>query len=224
MSTRIRAGAAVVLGLAIAACSSSATTMPAAPSPPSAGARSTPGSDTPSESVASPTPSPAPQTPAAAGSPAATAGPPVVTDTQDGFRLVLTLPTTTVPASEPIAGEALLTATDGRETNVAGSGSGLIGFTFEEIGGTRSMGGAMRSNCRAYTLPAGEGFRSSLRPSAAWSDADPNADFYRSFAQASVVRLPAGAWRITAFASFMGAGCTQPPHDLAVSTVVVVTP
>ncbi len=140
------------------------------------------GGPEPSVQPLSQAPSPAMQSPTPAPSPAATAGPTEATDTRDGFRLVLTLPATTVPASLPVAGEALLTTVDGRVASLAGSGSGLIGFTFEEIGGTRMMGGMMTSDCHPYTIAAGDEYRISLRPSAAWSEDDPNADFYRTFA------------------------------------------
>ena len=159
-----------------------------------------------------------------APSPAVTAGPAEASDREGRFQLVLSLPSMTFPASEPITGEAVLTTLDGSGAGIAGSGGGVIAFSFSEIGGSRSMGFAMTSDCSPHTVPAGGGLRSSLRPSGAWSDDDPNADFYRAFAQGSDVRLPAGAWRITAHAVFMGAGCVQPEHTLEASTVVVVTP
>ena len=151
-------------------------------------------------------------------------GPANASDRDAGFQLSLSMPGLTFPASEPITGEAVLTTLDGSGADIAGSGGGVIGFSFSEIGGTRSMGVAMTSDCSPHTIPAGGGLRTSLRPSGGWSEDDPNAAFYRAFAQGSDVRLPAGAWRITAHAVFAGAGCTQPEHTLEASTVVVVTP
>lgn len=173
-----------------------------------------------------------PQSPATSGdvqptsvpSPAAAPGPVTVSVTRDGYRLVLTMPTTTVPGSEPVTGEAVLTTVDGREADIAGSGGGVIGFAYREIGGTRSMDGPMTADCAPHRIPAGAGLHRALYPSAAWTEDDPNAAFYRAFTQNPEIRLPAGAWQITAVAVFMGAGCTKPQHVLEVSTVVVVTP
>lgn len=147
-----------------------------------------------------------------------------VLDTESNFQLRLSLPASTFRAREPITGEARLTTVDGRAAGIAGSGSGVIGFSFREIGGTRSMGGVMTSDCAPHTIPAGGGLRAGLRPAAAFSGDDPNADFYRAFSLASDVRLPAGTWEITAHARFMSAGCNQPEHDLSAPIVVTVTP
>jgi hypothetical protein len=155
---------------------------------------------------------------------AATAGPTEVIDTRDGFHLILRLPAATFLASEPVTGEAVLTSTDGHEAEIGGSGSGPITFAYEEIGGTRSMSGVSDTDCSRYKLTADDGFRSGLRPAGAWSEDDPNADFYRDFAQSTAVRLPAGAWRITARASFVDWPCAPPVHDLEASTVIVVAP
>jgi hypothetical protein len=169
-------------------------------------------------------------------SPAATPGPAEVSDTEDRYRLVLTLAATTVPASEPVTGEAVLTTTDGLDADISGSGGGVFGFSYREIGGTRSMGYAMTADCAPHTIPAEGGLRSWLEPSGAWSEGDPDADFYRAFAHGPDadfyrafahgpdVRLPAGAWQVTAHAVFVGAGCTLPERTLEASTVVVVTP
>lgn len=178
-----------------------------------------------------PAPSAAPPVPAPSDTPAPTAvadpgvpGPAQAVDTEGRFRLVLGLAAVIVRAGEPVEGQAALTTVDGQEAAIAGSGGGVIGYSFTEIGGPRSMGGVMTSDCAPHTIPAGGALRSPLRPSAAWSEDDPNAAFYRAFAQRPDVRLPPGAWRITAHAQFLGAGCTRPLHRLEVSTVVLVTP
>lgn len=172
-----------------------------------------------------PTPSPVDTVqPTAEASPTVSAGPADAFDRDGRFQLLLSLPASTFPASEPITGEAVLTAMDGREAGIAGSGGGVIGFSFREIGGARSMGGVMTSDCAPHTIPAGGDLRANLRPVAAWSADDPNADFYRTFGEASEVWLPAGTWEIAAHAVFVGPGCTQPEHNLEASTVVVVTP
>lgn len=156
--------------------------------------------------------------------PAATPGPVEVSDTEERYRLVLTLDATTVPTSEPVTGEAVLTTTDGLDADISGSGGGVFGFSYREIGGTRTMGYAMTADCAPHTIPAEGGLRSTLKPSGAWSEDDPNAGFYRTFTHRPDVRLPAGAWQVTAHAVFIGAGCTLPERNLEASTVVVVTP
>jgi hypothetical protein len=86
------------------------------------------------------------------------------------------------------------------------------------------MDAAWTDDCVPWTIGADSPLTAELLPSAGWSADDPDADFYEAFANASDVRLPEGAWIITATASFLGPGCTMPVHDLAASTLVVVTP
>jgi hypothetical protein len=174
---------------------------------------------------AAPGPSPSPEPdPTAVPKPEVTPGPASVLASTGPVQLELELPRTTFSTSEPITGQGILSTTDGTDLAVAGSGSGLITFSYTEIGGTRSMGGEATADCQPYLIGAADPITSQLTNGAGWSEDDPNAAFYEAFAMAPDVRLPPGAWRITARATFLGAGCTMPERDLRASTVVVVTP
>jgi hypothetical protein len=176
-------------------------------------------------STPAPTPAPsAPPDPTVIPMPVVTAGPATVSDADGPFQLELQLPRTSFSASEPVTGQAVLSTTDGKDAAVAGSGSGLVHFSYEEIGGTRRMGAAWTDDCTPWTIPADDPLATDLRPAGDWSEDDPNAAFYKAFATAPNVRLPLGAWIITATASFLGPGCTMPVHDLEASTLVVITP
>lgn len=198
---RVVAAGAMLLAMALivaGACGSPASSVPSVPAAPPADPTVVPN--------AVPTP-----------------GPTEVSKTADDFRVVLRLPATTISASEPLTGEAVLTTVDGRQEQIAGSGGGVFGFTYREIGGTRMMAYAMTDDCVPYAIPE-DGLRGALTPSGGWSEDDPNAAFYRTFAQAPDVRLPAGAWEVTADAVFAGPDCAGPQRTLTASTVVVVTP
>lgn len=173
--------------------------------------------------VPAPTPS-SPPDPTAVPEPGVTPGPTSVFASDGPIQLELQLPRTTFSASEPVTGQGVLSTTDGSDAAVAGSGSGLITFTYSEIGGTRSMGGASNADCNPYLIAAGDPVTEQLTHSAGWSADDPNAVFYEAFAKGPDVRLPSGAWQITARATFLGPGCQMPEHDLSASTVIVVTP
>jgi hypothetical protein len=140
------------------------------------------------------------------------------------FQLELELPRTTFSTAEPVTGQGILSTIDGSDVAVAGSGSGLITFSYSEIGGRRSMGGEATADCRPYTIAADDPMTEQLTHSASWSSDDPDAAFYEAFAQGPDVRLPPGAWQVTARATFLGADCTMPEHDMRASTVIVVTP
>lgn len=156
--------------------------------------------------------------------PDVTPGPASVLAVDGPIQLELQLPRTTFSASEAITGQGVLSTTDGSDAAVTGSGSGLITFSYAEIGGTRSMGGEATADCNPYTIAADDPITQQLTHSAGWDGDDPNAEFYEAFATAPDVRLPPGAWKVTARATFLGPGCQLPEHDLQASTVIVVTP
>jgi hypothetical protein len=148
-------------------------------------------------------------------------GPVEAESTDDRFRLTLTLPTATWPAEAAIEGEAVL-ALDQGAVELGGSGGGLIGFRYNQVGGRIVVDPIWTADCARHRLTATEPIRTPLAKSGGWSEDDPDAAFYREFLQADGVRLLPGLWDITAIAA---GGCGDGPTVSLETTVrILVTP
>ena len=66
--------------------------------------------------------------------------PALAQDTDDHFRLVFELPKTTWRTTEEVAGTATLTLVTPASMTVWGSGAGILGFEFAEVGGDKNVG------------------------------------------------------------------------------------
>jgi hypothetical protein len=75
-----------------------------------------------------------------------------------------------------------------------------VSFTLTQIDGDIALGGLMTADCGPHEFKRLVPVLFAYRKSGAYSDDDPNADFYRSFLAGDdpVLRLPAGQWRVTA--------------------------
>jgi hypothetical protein len=163
------------------------------------------------------TPSPATPSPTVIPEPA------VAEDISGPFRLVFEMPSATWREDEPITGQARLELLEGESAVLSGSGTGVLGyFHYEEITGRRSMEAIWSGDCAGpYEMGAESPITSGLRTSGGWSVSDPDADFYREFAEGPDVRLPVGEWDITAIATFnVGLDC-EPPGILLRATIRV---
>ena len=155
-------------------------------------------------------------------------GTPANAKATDGqFELDFSLRTTSWSASEPIEGTSSLAVAASVE--VGGSGEGLLGFQYDEIGGLgRHVSWVETADCQPYQLIAGQPITSSLTKEGAYSPGASGADFYASFFADPVVHLPAGNWTITALASFIDfaqdQGCKLPSHRLSAPITVHVRP
>jgi hypothetical protein len=143
--------------------------------------------------------------------------------TDGSFRLAFDLPRATWQAGEPITGRARLEVEAGG-ADLGGSGSGLVGFEFREVGGHRQMGPAWTSDCRQYRLGPGAPLISGITKSGGFPGEDPDAAFYRSFFADPMLRLPPGTWEITAVAEFSEGLCDGAPHSLRAPILVTITP
>ncbi len=171
---------------------------------------------------ATPTGSPAPAGSSPSGSPGANE--PARAEAADGpFQLVFEVPAPTWRAGQPIDGRASLGITTGG-AEVGGSGSGLVGFEFREVGGHRLVGPAWTADCRQYRLEAGAPLVTGIVKSGGFAGEDPDAAFYRSFFADPLVRLPAGTWEITAVADFIEGACDGAHHTLRAPITVTITP
>ena len=165
---------------------------------------------------------------AACGSPPPSSlpGVPAHAETRDGrFLLAFDLPKDTYAANEPIDGVATLALDGGAEVPYGASGGGAFGFGLAEIGGPRTMGGLMSADCRPGLLVPGTPLTSPMTKSGAFSEDDPLAPFYRAFLADPLFRLPAGDWKLTAYATFVEQrDCSGVQHDMTVAITVHITP
>lgn len=157
--------------------------------------------------------------------PASSASPPVHAEDQQGlFRLAFDLPHGTWRTGDAIDGVASLEVAGGG-VDLGGSGGGVIGFSFAEVGGSRQVGPIWSADCAPYRLEPGKRMTSGITKSGAMNPSDPNADFYGSFLADPLVHLPAGEWTISAIASFVeGLGCSGRDHTMTATVQVHVLP
>jgi hypothetical protein len=138
-------------------------------------------------------------------------------ETDGLFHLQLTLPRLDWQAGDAITGTATLSFTGPVPTTVYGSGGGVIGFTYVEVGGTRSVEPVWTDDCGPHPLGPVAPITVPLSKSGAVPDSGPDAEFLRSFllTDPGVVRLPAGTWDISAVTQFLdGDACSGASHSM----------
>lgn len=154
----------------------------------------------------------------------AAAGPSEAVDAQGQFQLTFELPRTDWRTSDAITGQATLSYLGSGGVDIGSSGMGPLNFLFDEVGGSRHMGGAWTADLVGRRLDAGKPITSPIGKSGAFTDEDPNAGFYSSFFNDPLVHLPAGDWTISAIAEFQTGSTTAPDrHSLRASVLVHVT-
>jgi hypothetical protein len=161
--------------------------------------------------------------PAPAPEPSSAAAPVIAADEEGRFRLELELPKASYAAGEPIEGVARLRFAGPGVIEVAGSGSGLIGFSLLDVDRDRGLGFEMTSDCAAYGLDAAKPYTTGLMKSGGFDPQDPADDWIEAFLRDPVYRLPAGTWEIQANASFIGKGCELPTTELSAAVRITVT-
>ena len=141
------------------------------------------------------------------------------------FQLTFDVARTTARPGDEIEGVATLRLLESGPGALSGSGSGLLGFSFHEVGGEgRSLDPAFTADCAPHRISIDKPIVSPIVRSGGYSGDEPDADFKRSLLEASTLRLPAGTWNITAQAGFIdGANCEGESLSLAVTVQVVVT-
>jgi hypothetical protein len=109
-------------------------------------------------------------------------------------------------------------------TTLRGSGSGLIGFSLEELTGDRQMGAAYNSDCAPHAIGVDDPIVTPYQKSGGFSPDDPDAAFWEAFFADPEFHLPPGQWRITAETSFdNGDDCTASPTRITAAIVLTVT-
>lgn len=81
-------------------------------------------------------------------------GPARAQATDDHFQLVFELSRTTWHTTEAVTGTATLTLVAPGSMTVWGSGSGLLGFEFAQVGGERTIGWLRTADCRPGQIEA----------------------------------------------------------------------
>jgi hypothetical protein len=141
------------------------------------------------------------------------------------FVLTLQSPRDIWEANKPIELVATL-AYQGESEAVAlaGSGSGLIGFSIKELTGQRAVMGAQTSDCRFYQMQRLVPITTHYIKSGGITETDPDPAWIRSFLQDRLFRLPAGRWEVTAYSDFFEQTCgmDQIRHQIRVSLELTV--
>lgn len=146
-----------------------------------------------------------------------------VTDSDAEFRLTIIAPRTIYRSDEPIEVRATLTYIGpAAVAEVAGSGSGVVGFRLEDLEGPLDQEPISTSDCVPHHFARGVALQVPFQKSGGWSADDANAAFWKAFFDDPVLRLPAGRWRITAVASFAGRECSDDQHLLEAPLELVV--
>ncbi len=168
---------------------------------------------------ASPSPSPTASPPASAVHPK-----PVEASATDGtFRLTIRSPQDGYPAFEAIEVAATLEYLGpSASIGATGSGSGLVGFGIEQVGGAHRILPSWTDDCKPYSLDRGQPVAVEFSKSGGFSEDDPDAGFFKDYFADPVLRLPPGTWRLFAIIDLTLGGCGGERHQLEAEIVIVV--
>jgi hypothetical protein len=145
---------------------------------------------------------------------------------EDGrFRVAFIVARTTLRPGDAIDGVATLSLLQNGPGALSGSGTGVFGFSFHEVGGGgRGIDPVFTADCTPYRIGVEQPITSAIIKSGAVSGAEPDAAFKSSFLDDPIVRLPIGMWDITAQAGFVdGANCEGEGHSIKATVRVQVT-
>jgi hypothetical protein len=177
-------------------------------------------------------PSPGDRSPAVASeSPASPSTPPASARDAD-FELTagLDVPAAGFRSGDPIPFEATYRFAGPEPSLVAGSDyEDLVYFSLEQLDGPLDQaGGISRLVCHTKTISHGALVQVPFRKEGGYLPTDPNALFWDSYFADSVLRLPAGQWRIAVHlsASIRGTDdpCVGETHALETSMTLEVAP
>jgi hypothetical protein len=145
--------------------------------------------------------------------------------TDDHYELVLELPKSTWHTNEVITGRATLHLVTPTTMTVWGSGGGLLGFKYSEVGGDKKLDWLRTMDCGATDLAAGRPVVSPLTKSGGYSADAPPTDFYRVWGEDPLIHLPVGDWKISAVTDFTEVNCGGDlRHNLEATVVIHVVP
>jgi len=146
--------------------------------------------------------------------------------TQDAeFVLAISTPKHEWASNEAIEVQATLSITLTRpeaSSVIWGSGGGIIAFEVVELTGTRRMDAVRDASCVRYSVSPSTPIEAPYAKSGTIDPGDPNEAFYRDFFNDPLFHLPAGRWRITAWASLTVGECGGRPVDMRASLEITV--
>jgi hypothetical protein len=144
---------------------------------------------------------------------------------RDGFRLVLEMESTTVPAGTPIGGWATLelAETETRGVSLVVPAGGPFAFRLQEVGGPGRVEPSWSTDCdHNYGLGPASPLLAPLSHTGWFDPRDHDADL-REFLEDREVVLPAGEWDVTAIAVYhLGMDCSGPGQRLEATIRVTV--
>lgn len=159
------------------------------------------------------------------GQPPSPSGEGVSATVVDGdYQLTVSSPRATWGSDEAIEIEATLKYL-GTESEVTlrGSGSGLIGFSLEELTGDLILGAASTADCATHTIGPSEPITTAFIKSGGYSPEDADAAFWEAFFADPDLHLPAGEWEVIAAATFdVDGDCTATPTYMTVAITLTV--
>jgi hypothetical protein len=132
------------------------------------------------------------------------------------------LPKTIWRTTEEVTGKATLALVTPTSMTVWGSGSGILGFGFAQVGGDKNVGWIRTADCGPRQLEASTPLVSPITKTPSYSESAPPTDFYRVFGTDPLIHLPAGDWRISAVTDFTEDGCGGTRHELQAALVIHV--
>lgn len=142
---------------------------------------------------------------------------------RDGmFVLEIASPRDRWAGNEPIRLAATLSYEGSRQLRLMGAGSGLIAYTVTELTGSREMGAVRTSDCEPYDIGPDRPIKVDYIKSGAVNPGEPNEAFYEEFFSDPEFRLPAGRWRVEAWARFAVGECGEPETELRAAVVLAV--
>ena len=161
---------------------------------------------------------------ACSNEPSPQASPPTAMAQDQGFVLVMAVPTDHVADGQAIDVRTTLTWTGpAPKATIWGSGMGPVGFLYEELTGRkRTMGGVMTADCAQHLYGRGVVNAIPIGKNVGWSEDDPDAAFFREFARDPLLHLPAGRWRITAALDGLLGPCDANPPAINLKAVLEI--
>jgi hypothetical protein len=138
------------------------------------------------------------------------------------FLLVLELPKAEWHTTEMIDGTATLTLIGLSSEAAWGSGMGIVGFQFAEVGGSRKLDWVRTADCVGHQLEASKPFVAKISE-ASMVVSSYESDFGRGIGANNATRLPPGDWSISAVTGFADNTCDGHQEEMRAGVVIHVT-